>query len=92
MLTIGRLQDDSFTVRPDTRRVESFNSGVVGAVEVKTVDGTQSLLTDVHFLKENNAAHQAPLAFGKLLLANGFWKHIDIKSAIARCSPSYSGG
>lgn len=84
MLTIRRLQDDGFTVRPDTRRVESFDSGVVGTVEVKTVDGTQSLLTDVHFLKESNAAHQAPLAFGKFLSANGFWKHIDVKSTFAR--------
>lgn len=53
VLTIRRLQDHSFTVRPDTRGVESLDPGVVGAVEMETVDGAQGLLADVHLLKES---------------------------------------
>lgn len=53
VLTVGCLQDDSFTVRPDTRGVEGLDPGIVGAVEMETVDGAQSLLADIHLLRES---------------------------------------
>lgn len=68
-LTVGRLQDDSLTVGPDARGVESLDPGIVGAVEVKAVDGAQGLLADVHLLEETQTARQAPPLCGKFLLA-----------------------
>lgn len=52
MLTIRGLQDHSLAVGPNTGGVEGFDSGIVGAVKVKPVDGAQRLLANVHFLKE----------------------------------------
>lgn len=68
-LTVGRLQDDSLTVGPDARGVESLDPGIVGTVEVKAVDGAQGLLADVHLLEETQTARQAPPLCGKFLLA-----------------------
>ena len=53
VLTVGRLQEDSFTVRPDAGGVEGLDPGVVGAVEMEAVNGAQGLLADIHLLKES---------------------------------------
>lgn len=49
-LTIRRLQNDCLAVRTNTRGVESFDSGIVSAVEMKAVDGAESLLANIYFL------------------------------------------
>lgn len=56
VLTVGCLQDDRFTIRPDTGGVEGLDPGIVGAVEMETVDGAQGLLADIHLLKTARTA------------------------------------
>lgn len=70
MLTIRRLQDDSFTVRPDARGVERLDPGVVGAVEMQTVDGAQGLFANIHFLKDSQEYSGGALVSGKISLSD----------------------
>jgi hypothetical protein len=81
VLTVRRLQDDGLTVRPDTGGVETFDPGVVGAVEVQPIDGAQGLLTHVHFLEEP-CVLLSPRAFEKSLLANaaGYTLTLEVPS------------
>lgn len=72
MLTVGCLQDDGFTIGPDARGVESLDSGIVGAVEMKTVDGAQGLLADVHFLKESQDCSLEASVIWKISLSKWF--------------------
>lgn len=70
MLTIRRLQDDSFTVRPDARGVECLDPGVVGAVEMQTVDGAQGLFANIHFLKDSQEYSRDALVSWNISLSN----------------------
>lgn len=70
VLTVGCLQDDRFTVRPDAGGVEGLDPGIVGAVEMEAVDGAQGLLADIHLLKDSRDCWLGTSAIWKIFLSN----------------------
>lgn len=52
-LTLGRLEDQGLAVGADSCFVEGLDSGVVCAVEVKTIHGAHCLFSHIHFLRVN---------------------------------------
>lgn len=70
MLTVRRLQDDCFTVRPHARGIESLDPGIVGAVEMQAVDGAQGLFANIHFLKDSQGCSGGASVSGEMSLSN----------------------
>lgn len=70
VLTVGCLQDDRFTVRPDAGGVEGLDPGIVGAVEMEAVDGAQGLLADIHLLKDSQDCCLGTSVIWKIFLSN----------------------
>lgn len=70
MLTVRCLQDYSFTIRPDAGGVESLDPGIVGTVEVKTIDCAQGLLAHIHFLKDSQDCSGGASVIWKVSLSN----------------------